>query len=460
MTHQRSRLSQRLGGGAIALGLAVAALAATWNQPARFGCWDFYQFWMTGRAVAVDDVEDVYAGPERERLARAGVEQAVDESARRPVSGRRLIAAKARPALENYSTPLLYTMFGLTSVGDYDRDLDRFRGFSTFLFVFGIIALGRSLGYGWPRLMAFVAVLIFWFLPAYSDALQGNVNRPQLGMLALALAMGRPGVGGWSISMGGALLGFLIAFKPNTLLVALLLLAIPALARDYRRAMLRVAGIGAGGIAGFALSVAFFGSYRPWIVWIGRLRDLHLEEFPTKDGNTALSQVLLELTGLHLSLPLSIVFFGLVICWLLLAKRVLVVRAADRHRADASRRSFSMEIAAAGLGAALPLFTSHLAWAHYHTFSALMALYLLRPRVAGDLEPDRFARTTSLIVALFGFGLMCIPLGTTVIGGTLVLFGLVVTEPMWGATRIGAAPSCADLSSAPARGRRIAQPDG
>lgn len=352
-------------GGAPVRWLAFALLLAALGQAISFGqrwdCFDFYQFWVVGQAARESGTGDVWSAEERLRLGQEWARRAASEP-----SQRRGVAASRRQDLETYSTPWLYTLFGWTASGDYDRDLERFQVAGIGAFALAVLLLARLAGWSWSAGALLVAFLLSFFAPMLSDLRVGNVNRLQVAALcAVVLAGARRGAGQLA---AGFLLGLSVMFKPN--------LAYPALALGlgwivlgrWDRLVRQVPAALVGAATAFALSSHWFGSAAAWSQWGAVLGELMGEyDHALSKGNFALIKLLEEsglgAAGAIVSLALGVAMLGAL--WL-------------RRRAGAPAQPLE-DLALAGLGGALSVSTAQLAWVHYYLLVVPLCVYLLRP---------------------------------------------------------------------------------
>ena len=254
--------------------LAAYALVSAWDFSGRPACIDYYQFWVVGRAVAAKETHDVYSDGERRRLGEEYWQRALaDAKEKRPAGSdastqtpptRRLQAARQRRELETYSTPWFYTLFGVFGGADYDRSQDAFQRASLVAYVAAILLLARLLGFSVAAAALSVAALLQWFNPFVDDVIAGNVNRLQLFVLAIFLWIECRGRFPARHAVAGALLGALLAFKPNLAAVAAVVVLGWAVAGEKRRLVQSLAGQVFGVIACVLASAWFFGSLAPW----------------------------------------------------------------------------------------------------------------------------------------------------------------------------------------------------
>ncbi|HEV8114064.1 MAG TPA: glycosyltransferase 87 family protein [Planctomycetota bacterium] len=423
--------------------LAAYALVSAWDFSARPACIDYYQFWVVGRAVAAKETSDVYAAPERQRLGELYAQRAYAAAPATPT--KRLQAASQRRELETYSTPWFYTLFGVFSGADYDASQTVFQRASLLAYAAAIALLARLLGFSLTAGLLAVAALLQWFNPFVDDVIAGNVNRLQLLVVALFLALEcGPRFRGRHV-VAGVVLGMLLAFKPNLAAIAAVVVLGWGLAGEWRRAGASLAGQVAGVLAGVVASIAFFGSAAPWSAWLRELPRLMAAGSPiagdAREGNYSLVRLLRDSAG---------VSFGSVIPALLVLATIAALVVGRRRSAapDPSRT-----VLLVGLGAALSLLSTELAWQHYFVAIVPLALFLVRP--AGPLLPALLACTGLAMVALQNVGRLFdlhepAAGAALVAGGTLLLFATGLRELARGASAsfpadAGAAPRAAPL---------------
>ena len=111
----------------------------------------------------------------------------------------------------------------------------------------GLATFARLAGLSWSAAALLVTLGVGWFAPALSDVRVGNVNRVQLGWLALYLGLAScRRLGGGRNVVAGLVLGLGVAFKPNLAFPALTLgLGWMVLGR-WRKLFLQVAGAAGG----------------------------------------------------------------------------------------------------------------------------------------------------------------------------------------------------------------------
>ena len=411
----------RGGVGLLALALLIAALGQASFFSMNWDCFDFYQFWVVGQAAREEGTGNVWSPEERLRLGQAWAQRAVQDAGPKSVDGkdRRKLAASRRQDLETYSTPWLYTLFGWTASGDYNIDLRRFQFAGVLSFALAVLGLARLAGMSWSAAALLVAFLITFFAPTLSDMRVGNVNRLQVAALgAVVLAGARRGAGQF---VAGFLLGLAVMFKPN--------LAYPALALGlgwivlgrWQRLARQVPAALVGAAAAFGLSSQWFGRTAVWSEWSAVLGELMGEyDHAISKGNVALVKLLEELgvgaAGTLVSVVLGVAFLA-----------ALGLR--RRARAEAAPLE---DLALVGLGGALSVSTSQLAWLHYDLLVVPLAVYLLRPAAPAWARVGGFVGLVLVahepLKDLFGYdgaGLFAAGLIAT---GVVVLFAFTLAD--------------------------------
>ncbi len=361
----------------LALAVALFALSSVLEFARNTIGIDYYLFWATGMAVERGEIRDVYDTAENQRVG-AIYFQAAQQDARqrgaREQGTRRLAAANVRKSFENYSTPLLYALFGFALSGDYERDFDAMQTFSTLLFAAGLVLLARRLGYSPTASALALALCTMLAGPFIDDTSVGNVNRIQVGLLGLCAWLATLRRGAWSDAATGLVLGLAVLFKPNLAFCVITLIAAWIAAREARR----IVALGVGGALalalGLGLSAAWFGSLDPWFIWSQRLGGL-MPNWASDLGNQSLARVLHDRAGLSSADWMPPVFL-LGACAAFSAGRWLRSKDTQESRDEAP---LQLEVLALGLGAAASVLSTKLAWFHYYLMLAPLALWLLRP---------------------------------------------------------------------------------
>jgi len=385
--------------------LAAYALVSAWDFSARPACIDYYQFWVVGRAVAAKETQDVYSDAERKRLGELYWQRSLAEAqARKDAAAtsnganaalpptKRLQAASQRRELETYSTPWLYALFGLASGPDYDASQLAFQRTSLLAYAAAILLLARILGFSAAASALALGALLQWFNPFVDDTLAGNVNRLQLLVLAVVLWLECRARWPGRHLAAGAILGALLAFKPNLAAVSAMLVIGWAFRGAAGRVLQSLAGQVAGVVAAVLASAAVFGSLAPWSAWAREFPRLLAAGSPAAgsaaEGNYSLARLLRDGAGVALGPALPGV--------LLLAVLGALAVARKRERARPGEDDVPREVLLAGVGAALSLLGAELAWQHYFVALVPLAMALL----ARPLDGGAHGRLRSALAAV------------------------------------------------------------
>lgn len=442
---------------ALALLLALYALVSAWDFGKRPACIDYYQFWVVGRAVGAREVQDVYSQAERAQLGQLAYQRALADAATKtpggaanPAATKRLQAARQRQVLETYSTPWLYTLFGLFSSADYDASQRDFQLASLLGYVLAIVLLARILALRAVATLLWIAALLQWFNPFVDDLISGNVNRLQLLALAVFLFLGARGRFRGRHALAGALLGATLAFKPNLAAAACVLLLGWTIAGERRRALATLLGIAAGGLAAVLASAVYFGSLAPWTTWLRQLPVLMSAGSATAgsadEGNYSLARLLHDSAGVSIGTLLAALLLAAIAVALFLERK--------RRGTTSSAPDPARDLLLLGSGAALSLLSSELSWQHYFVALVPLAMAVLRPSTP--------ARPGLALAALLGLALVSLQnvgrlfdfhapstAAAVVSVGTLLLLAIALVELASGAVSASSAEAAAPRAAPP-----------
>ncbi|MFT5444576.1 MAG: hypothetical protein ACI8W3_003633 [Myxococcota bacterium] len=426
------RLSQTTRRVAIAVLIVLVGLSLvrTWSVGQSTAGIDYYQFWVVGEAVEHDGVTNPYADEERARMGALFLERAI----RADDSPRQIAVASNRVVLETYSTPFLYTAIHWLSSGDYETDFARWQAVSLVAFSAGVIGFAYFLGYPWLATLALLCAFLLRFAPFQSETQVLNVNSVQLALLAGVFFFARNRDQAPYQVAAGAVLACAIAFKPNTGLVAVLLLASVLIDQDFRALRQRVVGLAIGTSIALASSAWFFGGIGAWIAWLQAIAFVPPEIITVEMGNYAPWLFIAGTSGSGYSAPLA-AFLCLPIL------RALFSRT-PKWEGDAGggcNQQTSRETAALiGLGCSVYLLSANLVWEHYFILTIPLLLVALLPGVLHRPETPGQWIALRIVPGLALVGLMATPTYALVGlphevyfplvqgGGTLILFVLGV----------------------------------
>jgi len=440
LTYLQELLGNRTIRGLLGLVLAVAVVAGAarfWN----YGTWnagvDFYQFWLVGQAAGEPETDDIYSRPDQIRIAAESLAAAHAD----PDAPRLFIAAEAREEIEVFSTPLLYTVFGVAATGRYQTDYQRYRTLVLLLTIGGLAILGRVIGFSWLRMMGFGAVFLLGFEPLYTDLRVLNVNQLQLAMVVLYFAIRVWGDPPFDDLLGGLVLALACLFKPNLAPAVALLGAYWLIDRRWRT----LSGHAIGGVVGLGLGLAaswwHFGGPAPWMRWMEALRGLPEAWIPVNIGNFSFSAVILERTGQGVSALLLAGFMAVAVA--VLAWRTKRIPS-DGTFAGLPSPSAERDLRVLSIGILVYLLGAGLVWQHYYLLT-VPAFYLAARPAAGKFLP--WWRWLLLGIAFLphvaderlrhfiASGPEVFTLELT--ASTLILFGLLLGDPVLGRRLLG-----------------------
>lgn len=313
---------------------ALYALAVTWRRNERAAGLDFYIYYVNSQLPSREDVDDIYSPETQERIG--------EEYYARAQAGRSELFkydATRRRRLDNVSSPFLYTTLRWVS-RDYERALQQYHVLVLLAFVTGVLAISRRAGVSWTASLFLLAALLLWYRGFEADLRVGNVNSLQLAMI---------GAMSWSPPLlAGLILGLLIAFKPNLILIFLLL--------PYTRR--RMAGVIAGGVVAIVAAAVNYGSFNVWLQWITAANQFFHRLQTREERNVAPALELFQRYGTGLSYAIAIGLIALVL-W---------------------RRRRLNEPAVAGLAILVYLISAPVVWLHYMVLVLPLAIALLRRR--------------------------------------------------------------------------------
>jgi hypothetical protein len=333
---------------ALAVLAVMYAVGMTWRQNERAAGLDFYIYYVNAQLAGRDDIPNIY---DRDTQSRLGEEY--HERALRSGSELRQFDAKRRRFLDSVSSPFLYTCLSWVS-RDYDRALRQYHVAVLLAFLGGYLSIARAVRLPWPAALFLLAALLLWYRGFEADLRVGNVNSLQLLMLGASL-LSPPLV-------AGAIAGMLIAFKPNLILIPLLLAIARVAARDWRRLRLEVLG-GAIGVAIAVIVAAMrYGSFDVWLQWIARANEFY-HRLPTRtERNITPLLALFHERGAWLSY---------VVALLLTIVAIVAIWKGRSHD----------DVLIVGVAILIYLLSATVVWLHYMVLVIPIALALMRWRV-------------------------------------------------------------------------------
>ncbi|HYH07423.1 MAG TPA: glycosyltransferase 87 family protein [Thermoanaerobaculia bacterium] len=337
---------------ALAALAVIYAVRVTWKKHERAAGLDFYIYFVNAQLAGRADVENIY---DRDVQARIGEEYY--ERAQRTGSEIRKYDAQRRRFVDSVSSPFLYTTLRWVS-RDYERALLQYHALVLFAFIAGTLLIARAVRMPMWRALLLIAALLLWYRGFEADLRVGNVNSLQLLMLGAALVS--PPV------LAGAVAGLLVAFKPNLILVPLLLALARIATRDWRRLRLEVLGGFMGGAIAFVAAAVNYGTPRVWLQWLSRANEFY-HRLPTRmERNVTPALALFHEYGAWVSYTIALVLTVIV---------GLVLMRAKQHD----------DVLIAGLAILIYLLSATVVWLHYMVLVVPVALALMRSRFTGAL---------------------------------------------------------------------------
>jgi hypothetical protein len=348
---------------------------------------DFYQYWVVGQALPRAGGESIYS----ERFQHQIGLEFLDKAQAAGSPERQRIAAERRSVVETYQSPFLYTVFRAFSSGDYERDYQIFLLVCLAATALAIVALCRWLDYS--LLATFAAIVGFtqWFEPLRSDLRVGNVNQIELGLLVLSLWLLRKHTWRPHAFLGGLVLALSLMFKPNVLVVPIMLGVSWLINRRFEQLARVGVGFVTGCIAAIGVSALLFGSIAPWGEWVLALTNLPDSITTVSQGNYAIARTIEDLSGVRLS--------GILMAATLAAAVILVWIGRRKPEAGLGRpnqtpqQAWFDDLLMLGVGAVIYLLAGRLVWLHYLVGTIPLTLLVLRP-----LRSDAVTSETEIVV--------------------------------------------------------------
>ncbi len=409
----------------VALVCVVAAIANSVILVKRSSGIDFFHFWIVPRLVESGAGETgVYSRARRDVIVAEVDEIAQDVDSPRvdkwAGESRRLYPDGLHPT----ATPLLYATHGSLQTRNVEFDFMAFQAAGIAVFLMGCLLIGEACGLPLATSLLIAGLLLLFHRGVHSDIGVANVNRFQAGMFAVAfgwIARWRTGDGragrlatatGWILA--GVILGWMIGYKPNTLLAAILPGVALLFDRRWSCALLFLIGGVAGGVAGLEVGARYMGGVS-WLEWRDYVAEVWHEPFALEAGNYALSRLLNDPALKSGSAILSAILIVAMLVWM------WRTRAANRpsHHVEPERAPGRYaRLAAAGL--VVPLISGPVTWGHYLVLSIPLAI-IVAARMISDHHHRSFAW---MIVASMAIGLTAL-LPTTWIPGLGATWTLV-----------------------------------
>lgn len=338
---------------ALALAACLYALNAFWTVHKRAAGLDFYIYYVASQLPGRADVENIYADEVQSRIGEEYHVRALESG-----SELRIYDSIRRRRLDNVSSPFLYTTMRWVS-RDYDLALMQYHIVVLCAFIGGVLLLARRVGVSWPASLFLLAALLRFYYPFHADLRVGNVNSLQL--LACGLFVWSPPF------LGGAILGLLVSFKPNFVIVPALLLVARLASRDWRRLRLETIGGAIGIVAAIAAASINYGTPRVWVQWVTAANQFW-HRIPTRmerNVTPALSWFVEHGTAVSYVIAALLFVLAAISIW---------------------RRRTTSDTLVVGLAILVYLMSGTVVWLHYMVLVIPVAVALLRSRWTAPLS--------------------------------------------------------------------------
>jgi hypothetical protein len=337
---------------ALATLTVIYAVVVTWRQNERAAGLDFYIYFVNSQLPGRADIDNIYDAGVQSRIGEEYYERA-----QRGTSELRKYDAQRRRFVDSVSSPFLYTTLAWVS-RDYELALLQDHVLLLGAFIIGFLLVARRVGLSWPSALFLLAALLLWYRGFEADLRVGNVNSLQL--LALGAALVSPPL------VAGAICGMLVMFKPNLILVPLLLAVSRIATRDWRRLKLEVLGGAIGGVIALVAAALNYGTFEVWLQWLERANEFY-HRLPTRmERNVTPALALFHEIGAWPSYALAAGLTAIAVFAIWRAKRrddVLVI----------------------GIAIMIYLLSATVVWLHYMVLVLVIALALMRHRVTAAI---------------------------------------------------------------------------
>ena len=335
----------------LSIAAAAYAVACIWRDIAGTAAIDYYLVYVNANVAGRDDIPNIYSADAQSSIGEEFFARSLD-------SGSRVFheTATYRRRLDSRGSPFLYASFAWLSA-DFERALQQYQALVLAAFLGAILLLGR-----WRRMPLWLSILVFallvhFFLPFRADFGVGNVNAIQLFLLALALTVGER-----HPVIAGAILGLLLAQKPNVILVVAVLMLSRILTRDFKRLGRELLGGAIGGVVAFAIGSLWFGTPRIWLLWLESAGNLYETLLSVEFNNVTPALPLFEHYGTWLSYVIAAALIAIV--------GIALMRGAKRD-----------DLLLISLGLLIYFMSATLVWLHYLVLCIIPAFALFRTRV-------------------------------------------------------------------------------
>ena len=344
-----------------------------WEKANQSSTVDYFVYWGVVQSQSIKPVDNIYDFNCQKLMFSRLKENAKNKkySVKREVATD-FSSKHHDDTLEANASPLLYTVVGMMSGGDYDADQHTYIIVCLTCFLVSIVMLCRLLKIAPLLMLALSAYFVTFYAPLLSDIRAGSVNQIQLFIIALFIyltAKSRP-------ILAGVVIGAGIMLKPNILIILVLSVLLAIIEKEYKKCLALAIGVGAGMMAAVTVSSIYFGNAHIWLDFIKSLpHTLSVSNVlhSLDEGNLGLAMLIYNVTGYNISIFLSIFF--MVVFFSVLFFSGNNDSAAGHGKTDNLIGAFI----AAGIGCATMLLSANLVWLHYYVLQIPLILFLFRP---------------------------------------------------------------------------------
>lgn len=383
----------------LALLLLLNPISNFWQYATRSAGIDYLVFWSVPHVLKTMDVANIYAGDGERKIASVLLSESSSpqtSQAQRKATEIDMRLGEDRVAIT--ASPLLYALVGMTASGAYDKDLRRFAVASWLCFLGATLIFCRLLQFSTVSTLLAVALFSSSFEPLHFDLLVANINQFQLLSLACFLLFTTRS----SDALAGLAIGIGVMLKPTLVVVAFLSVLVSLVDRNYRTLTRLLLGMCLAALLSVAISVSYFGRPSMWLDFIKSLPQHLTSSSPMESGNLGLAVLLFRTMHREVTIYIFVILMAIVSAVFFKTRSDHESSAASSRGADESARSIHRMFAVVGLGCAVMLMSSRLAWVHYYVLLIPLELYLIRPVARGERPRRR------LVVSIFAAVAFCL----------------------------------------------------
>ena len=376
----------------------------TWPNITHSGTMDFFIYWAVPQCLSIESVENIYSSDGKRKLASEIERQtALTDVSEKQKQITNFVLEFYDGKIDATASPFLYTVIGLLSTGDFERDQTDFILFSLICYILSIIFLCRLLNFSLTSTTLFVILFTSWYQPLLSDLRVGNLNQIQLFTVTIYILLLAKFNRFPHFLLAGFVLGMGIMLKPNIILILPLTIILTIINKEISKCLGLLAGFASGTIIAFLSSGIYFNEFKIWIYFIESLPKTLNSSYPITHGNFSLSNLILSLTGRDFSVIIMTVLIMIFsyLNWKIRRRTSLCI-GDSISLYDYAEIRLHESFMTVGLACAIVLVSSNLTWLHYYVLLIPLALFMIRP-IQGNIQqklPSAFLRMASFIALL------------------------------------------------------------